>query len=85
MAEKVRIGANTVYVYVPGAIVRLPAISPETGEVHKEWEILRTTLTWDQFGQVGQELQIVPIDADGEQLSEQHITVNTDYLDIYEL
>lgn len=85
MAEKVRIGAETVYMYVPGSIVQFTAKHPGTGETYSEWEILTTSVKWHQFGQVTQELQVVPIDADGEQLTEQHMMVDSDKYDIVEL
>jgi hypothetical protein len=85
MADKVRIGANTVYVYVPGAIVQFRAYHAGTGQYYTDWEILTTSLTWDQFGQIAQTLTIVPVDDEGEQLTEQAISVDSDKYDIVEL
>lgn len=85
MAEKVRIGANTVYLYVPGAIVQFKAKHPGTGQTYTDWEILTTSVKWEQFGQITQTLEIVPVDDEGEQLTEQHMTVNSDNYDIVEI
>lgn len=82
---KLDLGYKTVELYLPGAMVELNAIDPGTGQNHRNWEILRVSVIWDQYDEPRQMLTLSPVDDEGDNLHDLTIEVNSDMHDIVEL
>lgn len=78
---KLDLGYKTVELYIPGTMFEADI----PGETHRSWEIIRTSVIWEQMNEPTQMLTISAIDEEGDNLDDTSITVNADMLDIKEL
>ena len=78
---KLDLGYKTVELYFPGQLLELDI----PGENHKEYEVVRNTIIWEEGGEPTQMLTLGRINDEGDRLDETDVVVNADLYDIVEI